>query len=89
MWREPRRGLVKKRKLERELISEAEIFLEAVPTTFTTSYIIGNLYSNKSNIRARILIGADTFLFLFTWLTSIISASIGMAKVFKVRISQN
>ena len=39
LWRDPKKGVVKKRKFERE-VSEAEVYLEAVFTTFvmTTFY---------------------------------------------------
>ena len=39
LWKNPKRGLSKKRKFEREL-SEFEVFLEATVTTFVLSYIL-------------------------------------------------
>ena len=38
LWRDPKRGLSKKKKFEQDL-SEKEVFLEAVPTTFILTYI--------------------------------------------------
>ena len=37
LWRNPKKGLAKKRKFEREL-SEMEVFLEAVPVTYILTY---------------------------------------------------
>ena len=88
MWNDPKRGLSRKRKFERE-ISEAEVFLEAVPTTFIMTYMRGRFIGGYSigNVRAGILLGIfSDNLFRFTFLTSFITAGLGMAKVLKVGV---
>merc|ERR1719278_538599 len=82
LWRDPKRGVVKKRKFEREL-SEAEVFLEAVFTTFVMGYILVGSSSSDSNIRAWYYLGTNNTLFIITFLTSFISAGLGMAKSLK------
>ena len=90
LWRDPRRGtrrgIAKKKKFDRELC-ETEVFLEAVPTTFILTFIIARFDSNMRNRRAAFQLEPDeqTDLFLITYLTSIITASLGMAKVLKVK----
>ena len=39
LWRDPKKGVVKKRKFERE-VSEAEVYLESVLTTFVMVYML-------------------------------------------------
>ena len=87
LWRNPRSGLAKKKKFERE-VTEMEVFMEAVPTTFVMTYIIGRLIA-KDNPKVRKALRGEVgssshILFLTTYLTSIFSASMGMAKVLKV-----
>ena len=86
LWRDLKRGLSKKQKFERDL-SEKEVFLEAVPTTFILTFIIARFDSGVRNRRAAFQLEPDeqTDLFLITYLTSIITASLGMAKVLKVK----
>ena len=86
LWKEPNKGLAKKKKFDRELC-ETEVFLEAVPTTFILTFIIARFDSNMRNRRAAFQLEPDeqTDLFLITYLTSIITASLGMAKVLKVK----
>ena len=87
LWRNPTRGLAKKKKFERE-VTETEVFLESVPTTFIMTYIIGRLIANDNPKVRKTLRGevgsSSHILFLTTYLTSIFSASLGMAKVLKV-----
>jgi len=87
VWRNPKRGLAKKKKFERE-VTGMEVFLESVPTTFAMTYIIGRLIA-KDNPKVRKALRGEVgssshILFLTTYLTSIFSASLGMAKVLKV-----
>lgn len=88
MWRNPEKGLAKKKKFERELM-ENEVFIEAVPTTFIMMYITSRLGLEKLSARIGIM-GATDFnyssLFFITYVSSTISASLGMAKVLKVII---
>ena len=87
LWRDPKRGLSKKKKFERDL-SEKEVFLEAVPTTFILTYIAGRLQTSISldrrNIRAGVYLNIG--LFVSTLFTSIITASLGMSKALKVGV---
>ena len=99
IWRDPQRGLDEKKRFERE-IAEAEVFLEAVPTFFVLKYIDGRSKtalqltrihkrkisnSSLSDWRAAIIMGNDS-LFQITLFSSWITASLGMAKVLKVKI---
>ena len=90
LWRNSKRGLAKKRKFERE-VSEAEAFLESIPTCLVLSHILHNIAKNESNRRgACMIVFNSTFgswFFWFTYATSITSASLGMAKALKVRLS--
>ena len=81
MWRDPERGLAKKRKFERE-ISGAEVFLEAVYTTFVMT-CIGKHVSSGRNYRARYHLGNNSTLFRITFYTSFITAGLGMAKALR------
>ena len=114
LWRNPRKGVAKKRKFEREL-SELEVFLEAVPVTYiltyqlmtTTVFAVNESQWNDSEMAGRavrLIFGpdglglnwtglgladtwrpsSDMLFFLVTYGTSMISASLGMAKALKV-----
>jgi len=76
-----KKGLRKKRKLELE-ISEFEVFCEAVMSVLVMTYIIWKESGEK------LLIGedysTDFYLFYITYLTSILTASLGLAKCLKV-----
>ena len=89
LWRNPKRGLAKKRKFEREM-SEIEPFLESIPTCLILSYILHNIGRNESNRRggAMVVLNSNfgSWYFGFSYITSIISASLGMVKVLKVRL---
>ena len=88
IWRNPRRGLAKKRKFERD-VCQVEVFLEAVPTTYSMTYMITRAIGDTTaDIGLRGGPGSSNQkLFLLSFLTSIISASLGMAKSLKVSIS--
>ena len=91
LWRDPKKGVVKKRKFEREM-SEAEVFLEASLTTFVMTYIVRRITDDTndrdstitSNGRADHHLGANDALFWISFLTSFISAGLGMAKSLKI-----
>ena len=87
LWRNPRRGLVKKRKFEREII-ETEVFLEAVPSTYImTNYILKRIFGSTDRIaKVHITSSYNTTLFALSFFTSVISASLVMAKSLKVII---
>ena len=84
MWRNPNKGHAKKKKLETE-VSQAEIFLEAVPTVFILSSITRRgfgKFATRSNQRFAHSQSEDKFfLALFT---SMASAGLGLAKTLKV-----
>ena len=92
LWRNPKRGLAKKRKFEREM-SEAEVFYESIPTCVILSYILHNIAKSGNKIRGGNMVVLNSnfgsWYFSFTYYPSIISASLGMAKVLKVRFSEN
>ena len=94
LWKDTKSGLAKKRAFERE-ISEAEVFLEAVPTTFIMSYIFQQSFDPRdySDIRDAIDIGFYGYgfggfyvsmLFWLCFFSSVTTASLGMAKILKV-----
>ena len=95
LWKDPMRGQAKKRKFDRGT-SEAEVFLEAIPSSCIMSYIFGqsgtlNNIRNPDRRNMRVAaqlcgnnFSTDYWKFLFTFLTSLTSASLGMAKVLKV-----
>ena len=87
LWRNPRRGLVKKRKFERDIV-ETEVFLEAVPNTYILTYIITRISETGDIIAQNGFRGApgsyNIILFSLSFLTSVISASLSMAKCLKV-----
>ena len=74
-------------------MSEVEYFLESIPTSVVLSYIVNRINKSESNGRggSMVVFGSFQFSWFFwpTYATSIISASLGMAKVLKVRLSQN
>jgi len=77
-------GLNKKRKLERE-ISEFEVFCEAVFSVLVMTYMIIKGFIDQDQ---ELLVGKygsiDFYLFFFTYATSILTASLGLAKCLKV-----
>ena len=84
LWRDPKKGVVKKRKFQQEF-SEAEVYLESVFATFVMTYMLASLDSGTdSNIRAGHHLGEGNNLFWITYLTSFFSAGLGMAKSFKI-----
>ena len=92
VWRNSTKGIAKMRKLEVE-DSQAEIFLEAVPTVFILSHIGNKSYRTfsfsgriptRSHQRAAYSENYNTF--LLAYLTSMASASLGMAKALKVGV---
>ena len=112
LWRNPRKGVAKKRKFERE-VSEMEVFLEAVPVTYILTYqlmtttifaVAGSEGQDweKAGKAVRAIFGPDGLgsptatttttwtppkemhFFLATYGTSMITASLGMAKALKV-----
>ena len=95
LWKDPMQGQAMKRKFDRGT-SEAEVFLEAIPSSCIMSYIFGqsgtlNNIPNPDRRNMRVAaqlcgnnFSTDYWKFLFTFLTSLISASLGMAKVLKV-----
>ena len=85
-WVDPKRGLQKKRRLERNLI-QLEVFWEAVPSTLIRSYLM--VKALDSNLKGRETIynyqeSTDTVLFFVAFSTSVITSSLGLAKNLKV-----
>jgi len=91
LWKDPQKGLEKKKKMERE-VSEMEVFCEAVPSALIMTILMVKAYSMhdggivKADDRTVILGEFGTgepVLFLIAFSTSIISSSLGLAKVLK------
>ena len=80
---------MKKRKFERDIV-ETEVFLEAVPNTYILTYIITRISETGDIIAQNGFRGApgsyNIILFGLSFLTSVISASLSMAKSLKVII---
>ena len=68
LWSDPKTGISKKRKFERE-VPEGEVFLESTFATFALTFMLRRLDGN---------------FFLFTLITSLLTAGLGMAKTLKV-----
>ena len=87
IWTEPRRGLEKKRKLERDLI-QMEIFFEAVPSTLIMTYLMARASRGKPG--DEIIWNSwnrdstDSVLFFVAFSTSVITSSLGLANNLKV-----
>ena len=93
-WTNPRKGLVQKRALQRD-VSEAETYYEAIPATAILTFILitasaededSGLFGDTVSSREPSvvsLVGADPDFFGLTWLTSFLTASIGLAKALK------
>jgi len=86
-WVDPKRGLKKKRHLERDVI-QLEVFYESVPSTLVMTYLLvrangrvegAELIFNKDNMGS-----FDSVLFLVGFSSSVITSSLGLAKNLKV-----
>ena len=87
LWTHPRRGMEKKRKMEREVV-EMEAFCEAVPSTLVMTFLMVRTMGIYSNLEDYSLIigeydSSDLYLFLLAFSTSVLSSSLGLAKVLK------
>ena len=86
IWRDdPKKGLQKKRHLERNLI-QMETFVEAVPSTLVLTYLL--LRRESGGAEGYEIIygdsGNDIVLFITAFSTSVITSSLGLAKNLKV-----
>ena len=86
IWTDPKRGLAKKRILQRDAF-EGETYCEAIPTTAILSFII--LYSRFVNASSEdreppllLIVGSDNAFFAVTYATSFLSATLGLSKAF-------
>ena len=89
IWRDPKTGLQKKKKLERELI-QSETFCEAVPTFFVLTYLFLFAVATISNDSMSIMLIFDyndtrsIQLFMIAYVSSALTATLGIAKNLKV-----
>ena len=88
IWMEPKKGLHKKRHLERNLI-QLETFYESVPSTLVMTYLLTRAASRITNDREIIFnkdnLGSfDSVLFLVGFSSSVITSALGLAKNLKV-----
>ena len=79
VWTKPSEGMREKRLLERNLI-ESEIFTEAIPTTMVMVFIMTQARGEEDS---RLIFG-DFNLFVVTFLTSLLTTGLGLAKCLKV-----
>merc|ERR1712032_731653 len=84
-WGDPKRGLQKKKHLERDL-AQLEVFVEAVPSTLIMTYLMirageegGEIIVNAGDPGSK-----DSVLFFVAFSTSVITSSLGLAKNLKV-----
>ena len=86
-WKQPKKALKKKKHLERNVM-ENEIFTEAVPTTIIMTVITAVLVLSKASCSADSHLFAGSVnewpLFFVSFLTSALSAGLGLAKCLKV-----
>ena len=85
-WGDLKRGLQKKRHLERDLI-QLEVFYEAVPSVLVMTYLMMRATGRRAKGSEIILNGDNmesTLLFFVAYFTSIITSSLGLAKNLKV-----
>ena len=88
IWSNPKKGLQKKRYLERDII-QFETCCEAVPSTLVMTYLLmrasgGGLKGREFIFDWHNLSSADSVLFFVAFSTSIITSSLGLAKNLKV-----
>jgi hypothetical protein len=79
MWTEPVKGLEKKRMIERELY-EMEVFVESTVTVLIMTTLLWG-YNSRENEK---LLDDGSNLLYFAYVTSIVSASLGLAKSLKM-----
>ena len=92
IWTDPRKGLLKKRQLERNL-TQHETFNEAVFSTLIMTFLLVKALVDSSQMNAegseiilnnRDLKSTDSILFFVAFSTSVITSSLGLAKNLKV-----
>ena len=88
IWSDPKKGLQKKRQLERDLI-QMETFLEAVPSSLVMTYLLGSgAVGHNSADGGELIFNARELgsyeLFIVAFSTSVITSSLGLAKTLKV-----
>ena len=83
IWTNPRKGLARKRVLQRDAF-EGETYYEAVPTTaiLTAIWVYSRLCQQNPDREpiSLALTGHDSTLFLVTFLSSILCATFGLSK---------
>ena len=82
-WKEPSKGMKAKTNLERNMM-ENEIFTEAVPSTLIMTFIMLAVNWREQKLIIGEYGSAGLYLFYVTFGTSVLSASLGLAKCLKV-----
>ena len=84
-WTQPKKGVREKKHLERNLM-ENEIFTEAVPSTLIMTFlVVVNFWASaEDDVIGASYYGTNINLFLVSFSTSVLSASLGLAKCLKV-----
>ena len=87
LWTYPEKAMEKKKKMERD-VAEMEVFVEAVPTTMVMTFLMVRAVFSKNREDGFVIKGVpgsqQEYLFFFTFATSVLSASFGLAKNLKV-----
>ena len=89
IWTDPKKGLQKKKLLERNLI-QMETFYEAVPSTLVMCYLLMKAMERRNLETIEIIFdtndpdSTDSQLFIVAFVTSVITSSLGLAKNLKV-----
>ena len=89
IWTDPKKGLAKKRILQRDAF-EGETYYEAIPSTaiytcllLSSFFLFGDDLGTPNEPQMYSLVGFDGNLFTVTYTTSILTASFGLAKALK------
>ena len=87
LWTNPEKGMEKKKKMDRD-VAEMEVFVEAVPTTMVMTFLMVRAVFSRNREERFFINGAPgsrhEFMFFFSFVTSVLSASFGLAKSLKV-----
>ena len=88
IWRDPQKGLRKKRCLERNFVP-LETYYESVPSTMVCTYVLVKATGGPFKIDGQELIfkwfdPGDSILFFAAFITSVFTSTLGLAKTLKV-----
>ena len=88
VWADPKKGLQKRKNLDRNLV-QMEVFFEAVPSTLIMTYLMARALGSETEggemiFNWRDLESTDSLAFFLAFTTSVITSSLGLAKNLKL-----